>query len=54
MECLCLLVQCGGGGNQGIKHTENWSELCDKLMGSMEETLSDLYEDIETGKHTFF
>ena len=44
-------MQCGGGGNQGIKYSENWSELCDKLLGSLEDTLSQLYDGVETGKY---
>ena len=42
-------MRCGGGGGQGNKHTDNWTDLCDKLIGSLHETLSVLYEGLETG-----
>ena len=42
-------MRCGGGGNQGNKHTDNWAELCDRIIGSLQETLSTLYEGLEAG-----
>ncbi|XP_013388589.1 proline-, glutamic acid- and leucine-rich protein 1-like [Lingula anatina] len=43
------LSQCGGGGNQGIKHAESWSSNCHKLLGSLHDTLDQLYEGVESG-----
>ncbi|XP_013414242.1 proline-, glutamic acid- and leucine-rich protein 1-like [Lingula anatina] len=42
------LSQCGGGGNQGIKHAESWSSNCHKLLGSLHDTLDQLYEGVES------
>lgn len=49
-ECFSLLAQCGGGGMQGIKHAENWTELFDKLLASAHKTLDVLYANYETSK----
>ena len=46
-------MRCGGGGNQGNKHTDNWADLCDRLIGSLQETLSTLYNGLEARMFLF-
>ncbi|ELT96349.1 hypothetical protein CAPTEDRAFT_219987 [Capitella teleta] len=47
-ECYALLSMCGGAGLQGVKHAQNWAELLDKLLGSMDVALTDLCGSYET------
>ncbi|XP_062523564.1 proline-, glutamic acid- and leucine-rich protein 1-like [Corticium candelabrum] len=34
-ECLALLPRVGGGGQDGVKHAEAWSHLCQQLMSTL-------------------
>ncbi|XP_045199997.2 proline-, glutamic acid- and leucine-rich protein 1-like [Mercenaria mercenaria] len=47
-RCYALLSQCGPGGSAGIKHTEAWTQQCDRLIGSLQSTLAVLYEGLES------
>ena len=49
-QCFALLPSSGGGGLQGIKHTENWGVSFDKLLASLHEVLDTLYGDFETSE----
>ncbi|KAJ8310869.1 hypothetical protein KUTeg_012734 [Tegillarca granosa] len=46
VRCFAVVARCGGSGNLGIKHTEGWSNQCNKLLGSLQMTITDLYEGL--------
>ena len=48
--CYAMLPRCGGGGNQGLKHTEAWTQFSDKLINTITSILCDLYSDIDKSK----
>ncbi|CAH1787590.1 unnamed protein product [Owenia fusiformis] len=52
--CYSVVPMCGGGGNQGIKHTESWAKHLDKLLGTMNDILDNLYDGLESGDFTYF
>ncbi|XP_041351813.1 proline-, glutamic acid- and leucine-rich protein 1-like isoform X2 [Gigantopelta aegis] len=49
ISCFALLPRCGGGGSQGVKFTESWTEQCSKVLSGLNQALDLLYEGLETG-----
>ncbi|XP_077988269.1 proline-, glutamic acid- and leucine-rich protein 1-like [Glandiceps talaboti] len=52
-QVFALLPRVGGGGSHGVKHTESWTSHCEKVLGSLHDVLTQLYQDIETGVDTY-
>ncbi|KAK7090559.1 hypothetical protein V1264_010336 [Littorina saxatilis] len=48
-RCYAALARCSTGGHRGDKHREGWSTLYDKLIATLNYTLSQLYQGFETG-----
>lgn len=53
-ECYALLARCGGGGSQGVKHAESWGMLCQRLIGSLNDTLTALLQAVQMGRYISF
>ncbi|RDD37440.1 Proline-, glutamic acid- and leucine-rich protein 1 [Trichoplax sp. H2] len=44
---LIALTKCGGSGNAGSKHIENWYQLCNELIATLQSDWHQLYKDID-------
>ena len=49
-RAFALLGRCGGGGNLGVKHVESWTVYCNKLIGTLHDTVDKLYQGFEISK----
>ncbi|ESO92884.1 hypothetical protein LOTGIDRAFT_232958 [Lottia gigantea] len=47
-SCLAILGICGGGGKNRIKHTEGWSIQFTKIYSTLNNTISMLYQPLNT------